>query len=926
MADIKKTIEIVFGAVDNTGQGLSSVASGVRDFADNISGITGPLSDLGDFALKAEASIVALGAAMISFSVNEASKFQAAQNEIGTLLGQNSTQANAYGKDILAYAATSTQAIDQITAATYSAISAGAAQADALGVVNTAEKLSVAGKAELNATTVALVSTLNAYGASASEASRYSDVLFTTVRLGQTTIPELAASLAQVTGIAGSAGVPIETLGAAIAALTASGLPTAQSITGIKAAISGIIQPSKEASDMAAELGIQFNAAALKSKGFDGVMTDIARATGGNVEKISSLFGSVEALNAVLSLTSSDGAKFTAALAAMQSAAGATDAAFRLMSSNGVLAFQNLQNNLRISLITAGMPILEQFGGSVTGLSNVFRSLTFSIDQGAFAPLYAALGEASAGLERFLNGIARALPQALASVDFTGLADSFGDIGRALGGVFGDLDLTKPEDLAKAIQFAVDSIESLNDVVEGIVTAWGPALQTIIAAVAEFNSLSEQSKIATGETLGFAQVFEKVLSPIIGGVTGAVEGLGNAMTALAGVMGAQLAVTTIPRLAYAFGSLIGVLGQAGLVGAAGAAGYAVGTALNEPLNKLASSLAGYETTLGSWIYDLVHGAEEAENFGAATGEAARGVKVLGDATANAKSGTEKMAEGLDGIAGAVSKVTDGPFVDYLDSLGNIVKRTTESGQSLEDWNAAILKSGGVVETAGAGVDKLGNEINAARLIIDAATGAIIGYYGAFEDLSKADQEALKDQQAFGIAVKDTKTKVDETAKAMKEAEEKTRAWNLEMAKLKSNETIALIAQQTAVATETIKANAATMVAAFESVSESIASTNALIGDLYGKENPNDRFGFQQRALLESAEKRANELTKAQIEMLKAQAELMKAQAASAKDGGAVMKIEADGLEPHLEAFMWEILKAVQLRVNRDGMGMLLGVS
>lgn len=926
MADIKKTIEIVFGAVDNTGQGLSSVASGVRDFADNISGITGPLSDLGDFALKAEASIVALGAAMISFSVNEASKFQAAQNEIGTLLGQNSTQANAYGKDILAYAATSTQAIDQITAATYSAISAGAAQADALGVVNTAEKLSVAGKAELNATTVALVSTLNAYGASASEASRYSDVLFTTVRLGQTTIPELAASLAQVTGIAGSAGVPIETLGAAIAALTASGLPTAQSITGIKAAISGIIQPSKEASDMAAELGIQFNAAALKSKGFDGVMTDIARATGGNVEKISSLFGSVEALNAVLSLTSSDGAKFTAALAAMQSAAGATDAAFRLMSSNGVLAFQNLQNNLRISLITAGMPILEQFGGSVTGLSNVFRSLTFSIDQGAFAPLYAALGEASAGLERFLNGIARALPQALASVDFTGLADSFGDIGRALGGVFGDLDLTKPEDLAKAIQFAVDSIESLNDVVEGIVTAWGPALQTIIAAVAEFNSLSEQSKIATGETLGFAQVFEKVLSPIIGGVTGAVEGLGNAMTALAGVMGAQLAVTTIPRLAYAFGSLIGVLGQAGLVGAAGAAGYAVGTALNEPLNKLASSLAGYETTLGSWIYDLVHGAEEAENFGAATGEAARGVKVLGDATANAKSGTEKMAEGLDGIAGAVSKVTDGPFVDYLDSLGNIVKRTTESGQSLEDWNAAILKSGGVVETAGAGVDKLGNEINAARLIIDAATGAIIGYYGAFEDLSKADQEALKDQQAFGIAVKDTKTKVDETAKAMKEAEDKTRAWNLEMAKLKSNETIALIAQQTAVATETIKANAATMVAAFESVSESIASTNALIGDLYGKENPNDRFGFQQRALLESADKRANELTKAQIEMLKAQAELMKAQADSAKDGGAVMKIEADGLEPHLEAFMWEILKAVQLRVNRDGMGMLLGVS
>lgn len=926
MADVRKTIEIVFGAVDNTGQGLSSVAQGVQGFADSVSGITGPLADLGDFALRTEAAIVGLGAAMLGFSAREAAQFQAAQNEIGTLLGANAEQANAYGQDILAYAADSTQAIDQITAATYSAISAGVAQADALGVVNTAERLAVAGKAELNATTVALVSTLNAYGASASEAARYSDVLFTTVRVGQTTLPELSASLAQVTGIAAAAGVPIETLGGAIAALTASGLPTAQSITGIKAAISGIIQPSKEARDAAAEMGLKFDAAALQSRGFEGVMQDVARATGGNVEKTAQLFGSVEALNVVLALGANGGARFNAALEEMRSSAGATQAAFELMSSNGVLAFQNMLNNLRISLITAGLPIIDQFGGSVTGLSNVFRSVTFSINQGAFDPLYAALGEASAGLERFLNGIAQALPEALANVDFTGLAESFGDIGDALGGVFGDLDLTKPEDLAQAIQFAVDSIESLNDVVEGIVTAWGPALNAIVEAVAEFNKLSEKARIATGETLGFAQIFEDVLRPIIGGVTGAVEGLGTAMTALAGVMGAQLAATTIPRLAYAFGSLLGVLGQAGLVGAAGAAGYAIGTALNEPLNRLASNLAGYETTLGSWIYDLIHGAEEAENLGSATRSAADGVETLGAATAEYGGSSSTFVDGIDGIDGAISRVTNGPFVDYLDSMGAIVHRTTESGQSLDEWNAAILNSGGIIDRAGAGIDRFGNEIGAAKLIIDEATGAIIGYYGAFEDLSKADQEALKDQQAFGIAVKDTRTKVDETAKAMKEAEEKTRAWNLEMAKLKSNETIALIAQQTAVATETIKANAATMVAAFESVSESIASTNALIGDLYGKENPNDRFGFQQRTLLESADKRANELTKAQIEMLKAQADLMKAQADAAKDGGAVMKIEADGLEPHLEAFMWEILKAVQLRVNRDGMGMLLGVS
>jgi len=42
-------------------------------------------------------------------------------------------------------------------------------------------------------------------------------------------------------------------------------------------------------------------------------------------------------------------------------------------------------------------------------------------------------------------------------------------------------------------------------------------------------------------------------------------------------------------------------------------------------------------------------------------------------------------------------------------------------------------------------------------------------------------------------------------------------------------------------------------------------------------------------------------------------------------GDAIIKIDGAGLQPHLEAFMWEILKAVQVRANRDGLAFLLGV-
>ena len=42
------------------------------------------------------------------------------------------------------------------------------------------------------------------------------------------------------------------------------------------------------------------------------------------------------------------------------------------------------------------------------------------------------------------------------------------------------------------------------------------------------------------------------------------------------------------------------------------------------------------------------------------------------------------------------------------------------------------------------------------------------------------------------------------------------------------------------------------------------------------------------------------------------------------NGDGMIKVTGDGLQPHLEAFMWEILKAIQVRVNADGLKMLLG--
>jgi len=61
------------------------------------------------------------------------------------------------------------------------------------------------------------------------------------------------------------------------------------------------------------------------------------------------------------------------------------------------------------------------------------------------------------------------------------------------------------------------------------------------------------------------------------------------------------------------------------------------------------------------------------------------------------------------------------------------------------------------------------------------------------------------------------------------------------------------------------------------------------------------------------------LTEAQVDYLRAKAD-------SLQRGDALIQVDGAGLQPHLEAFMWEILRTIQVRVNQDGLEMLLGTT
>ena len=111
MADLSKTIQIVFEGLDNTGSAITGVGKGIEDLAGSVENATQPLADLTTSILAAETAAAALGAALVKASVDQAGQFEQSIDEINTVLGLTPDQLGKFEDDILAYAQTSTQSI-----------------------------------------------------------------------------------------------------------------------------------------------------------------------------------------------------------------------------------------------------------------------------------------------------------------------------------------------------------------------------------------------------------------------------------------------------------------------------------------------------------------------------------------------------------------------------------------------------------------------------------------------------------------------------------------------------------------------------------------------------------------------------------------------------------------------------------------------
>ena len=315
-------------------------------------------------AVAAATAVGTLGVA----AVKAAAEYETQLANVSTLLTGTEAEIAArtaeIGNEILDVSNRTGVATENLTDGMYQVISAFGDSADAAKILETAAKSAAAG----NATTTDSVNLLSAvtkgYGDTSAEAvQKAADLSFATVRLGQTSFPELAASMGKVIPLASTLGVEQEQLFGAMATLTGVTGSTAEVVTQLKATMQGFLSPSKNMTAALESMGYESGQALLESEGLQGALEALKGAVNNDELAFAGLFSSVEAQTAVLAMAGNQSENLASKTAEMYEATGAANAAFEKQTDTlayDIQMIKNLGANFLTQLGTNILPYVRE--------------------------------------------------------------------------------------------------------------------------------------------------------------------------------------------------------------------------------------------------------------------------------------------------------------------------------------------------------------------------------------------------------------------------------------------------------------------------------------------------------------------------------------------------------------------------------------
>jgi TP901 family phage tail tape measure protein len=309
--------------------GMTKATALTNNFKKNASSTGATVDKMGASMKRA---MLGIGVALVG-SAAASIKFNKEMSNIATLMPESTGKVVELKDRIQDLSIATGKSTSDISSGAYQVVSAfGEAAAES-------EKLDItvrAAAAGMSTTTDALnllSATTKGYGDTTDEAFQHAaDLAFTTVRLGQTTFPELAASIGKTIPIAAKMNVSTEELFASFATLTGVTGSAAEVSTQLSGILGAMIKPTTGMKEAIKGLDYQTAEAMIQELGLVESLKQLIAKTDGTSISLGKLVRRKEALTAITALTGRSAGVFTTKYKEMMSVAGATDKAWKAIS------------------------------------------------------------------------------------------------------------------------------------------------------------------------------------------------------------------------------------------------------------------------------------------------------------------------------------------------------------------------------------------------------------------------------------------------------------------------------------------------------------------------------------------------------------------------------------------------------------------
>jgi TP901 family phage tail tape measure protein len=395
-----------------TGQDISasSALMAVGSVAQNLAG-GGMLGGISLAAAAAGVALVGIGAA----SATMAAQYQQSENMVQALTGSSTQQMAAYDAGLKTLAADAGVAPNALAQGLYNVLSAGKSGADAMNVLTLATEDAKIGMTDATTTTDALTNILNSFSVKAADTTRVNGEMLQTVTLGKSTFSQYATTIVGAASASVQFNTSMETMNAAWATLTSSGISAAHATTDYDQSLKVMDGNIGTVSKSLQKNGIAFNETKFNAMDYgDKVVTLNAALDQARAKHISITGATIQATQAIQTISQHIGVYNTdlAALSDKQSMAQKTQQAWAITQSGFNQQLSQLQATIQVAMIGIGnalLPMLGQFVGSIRQVVTSFmawESQTHGVEQAAQLLLGGILGLAT-GIGRIVTFVSQ---------------------------------------------------------------------------------------------------------------------------------------------------------------------------------------------------------------------------------------------------------------------------------------------------------------------------------------------------------------------------------------------------------------------------------------------------------------------------------------------------------------------------------------